>query len=185
MTSPFISVTDLGAYLRQDLDDDDLAVIATDSACDVVRGWVDQELDESLNDTVVLDGNGADVLLLPELPVTAVDSVTLYDGESSEELLVAGSDEDYLLGSGGLLYRMGNTWPEARQCITVVYDHGYATGEVPSDIRLVALQVAARIHDAAHLVRETVGSYSIEYVQGMGGLTKYEKDVLRKYRRVA
>lgn len=185
MTTPFIDETDLAAYLHvDDLDNDDLATIAIDAACEVVRGWLDQEVNQNTGDTVVLDGNPSDVLLLPELPVTAVTTVKVDYDTDNPTTLVAGADDDYVLGDGGMLYRIdGGNWDYGRQSIQVTYTHGWSS--VPTDIKMVALQVAARIYDAGHAVRESVGSYNVEYIPGAAGLNDYEKAVLRKYRRVA
>lgn len=185
MTEPFISSdVDLAAYLRLDLTDDDLGVIAVDAACEVIRGYTGQVLNKVTDDEISLDGTGTDALLLPQLPVTSVTTVV----EDDTELVV---DTDYVLGSGGVLYRLFSgiqasvsNWCMGRQNVDVTYTHGYdlAGSGVPSDIRIVAVQIAARIYDTGQVNRETIGSYNVEYVQGGAGLTAYEKNVCDKYR---
>lgn len=182
MSTPFISETDLGLYLRQTLDADALAVIATDAACQLVREFLNQDLDVATADVVSINGSGTDVLLLPELPVTAVTTVVLAltDG-SSAETLVAGTDYKVSLPLG-LLFHLTNVWTRGRENVEVTYTHGYAT--VPSDIRLVALHVAARIYDHPGVVQESTGSYSATYEAAGLGLTAGEKVALTKHKSI-
>lgn len=177
----FISVEDLGLFLRKDMTDDDLAVIAVDAASELVRSHCDRTFDAVVGATAILDGTGTQWLLLPELPVTALTSVTLYDGTASETLLVEGLDEDYVWDAAGRVYRNVYNWPTEPQSITVVYSHGYAT--VPSDVRLVALNAAGRLYDHAGIAQETVGSYNVNYTTGEVSLTAAEKLVLAKHKK--
>lgn len=179
----FISQSDLSAYLRRDLTSETaLAAIALDSASEVVRSYTNLTLDATASDTVTLDGSGTQVLWLPESPVTAVASVTLYSGGDSEELLVEGIDNDYVWHEAGRLYRPdGVCWPSEPQSVTVVYSYGNST--IPADIRLVALQVAARVFALGPVVTESAGGYSATYAtDAMGGLSPSEMRVLDRHR---
>lgn len=188
--APFISREDLSDLLGEDLSSSDSALIAIDSACDVVRTEAEQTFNEVSSDEVILDGSGTDALLLPELPVTDVDSVTLGD-----EVLAV--DDDYVLNGQGILLRVWPAvWTKGRQNVTVQYDHGYGDSVFPRDVRVVALRVAVRIFKqpataaAAGVASESLGSYSISYTNSSSSssssedlITEAEKRVLRKYKQ--
>ncbi len=177
----FIEIEDLNAVLRLDLDDDDaLAVLVLDAASEIVRAYTNQELDLSENDEVMLDGSGTTVVLLPQLPVVTVDSVYEDDTDGSSSALLT-VDTDYKVGSNGILFRLaGATWKRGRENITITYDHGYST--IPSDVRFIAVNVAARLYDHAGVTAETTGSYVATFESASAGLTEGEKAVLDAYR---
>lgn len=174
---------DLEAYLHRPLlpEEADLALIATDSASEVVRDYCHQDFTAATNQTVILDGTGTQWLLLPQTPVNAVDSVQVDYGLSSVDTLTEGQDDEYLWYADGRLFRVGTTWPSDPQSVAVQYDYGYAT--IPASVRMVALQVAARIFSQGLVRQESVGGYSATYASAdMGGLAPAEERVLSRYR---
>lgn len=184
MSAPFISSADLAAYLHIDVElEGDLAVIALDAACERVRGYVDQPLDVTTDTDYWLNGNGAEALLLPRFPVTAVSALSVYTDRTDTAPEVLVQNTDYVLDAEkGIATRIdGSCFTRGVQNIKVTYTHGSAT--VPSDARLVALQVAARIYEVGQVENESAGGVSQTYVQGAGNLTRDEKDVLRRYKR--
>lgn len=183
--APFITTDDLSDYIGRDVTADNGAAIAIDAACNIVRMVADQTFDQVVGGTLTLDGTGTDCLLLPELPVTAAG--TVIEGNTT---LVEG--EDYVLASGGKLIRTGGTayttssdyemvWLAGRQNIRVVCDHGYA-GTIPTDVRMVALQIAGRIAVQGIAQSETVAGQSITYASPALDLTPGEKLILSRYR---
>lgn len=187
MPDPFLSADDLSSYLGRDVTADEGAVIALDSACEIVRTVAEQSFDLVISDTIVLDGTGTDCLLLPELPVSAAGTVVLNGGT-----LVAG--RDYMLASDGRLIRTAGTayttnwwtwsgpvWMQGRQNVTVTYDHGHGT--VPSDVRMVALALADRIVVQGAAVFEALpNGQQVRYAGPALDLTANELRILRKYR---
>lgn len=173
---PFVTTTDLGTYLGRDLSDDERAVIALHAASDIVRSEAGQDLTEAADDIVVLDGTGTDALLLPQLPVTAVSLVTIDDTPFT----------DYTLANNGVLFcTAGSYWTKGRQNIAVTYDHGFTTAEFPRDLRMVALNLAARVYDQQIVSQESVGAYSVTFaVADAIGLSDNERRIVHKYRRV-
>lgn len=182
MTAPFISSADLAAYIKEDSVDDALATIAIDAACERVRGYVHQELGATSVVDEWIDGTGTSVLFLDAMPVNNVTAVSasLDRTDTLPETLVLNTD--YVVKSKhGIIKRIdGGVFPYGAQNIKVSYDYGSAT--VPSDARLVALQVAARIYDVGQIENESLGGMSATYVAGAGNLTPDEKDMLRRYR---
>lgn len=133
---PFITVADLGARLKRDLTADASAAECVAAACDICRTVSEQDFSLVEDDVLTLDGTGTDVLLLPQLPVTEVSSVEVDDEAVT----------DFTVTDSGLLVHTESVWTKGRQNVVVTYSHGYATNEdVPSDVRIVALAVAARL----------------------------------------
>jgi hypothetical protein len=169
----FISQTELGHYLRRDVDDDDLALIAVNAACQIVRTRTRQALALEEDDTVSFPLGGTNrELLLPELPVVAVDEVRV-DGEV---------ELDWRLEENGILTLTGSV-----SCLTspviveVDYSHGYDA--IPDDLRLVALTVAARIYEQGTARQESTGSSSITFsVAASTDLSSGEKVICDAYR---
>jgi hypothetical protein len=112
--------------------------------------------------------------------------------------------DDYRLGQHGILYRVGNVWPEGVQIVTVTYTHGYNT--LPADVVGVCTRAAARAYQAGLRAAElegvlgvtalTLGDYSVSFGAESGGgvsegtlgasaarmLLLSEKDILNRYR---
>ncbi len=196
MPIPFVSAQDLSDLLAQDVTADPRTVIALDSACQIVRSYLGQLVNLVEDDEVRLDGSGQDALLLPELPVVEVTTVIESDGTTDTTLT---EDEDYIVGGAGILWRVGQNWCYGKRNITVTYSHGWSVVEppfslsdpdletVPTDIRRVALEVAARSFAAAAsggLTSENIGDYAYtKSVQAAaGGLLDGEMRMLDAYR---
>jgi len=169
MTLPFVSVTDLGILLGQDLSSSELATIAIDSSCEMIRSYLGQHLNWVEDDVVTMGGTGGKALLLPELPIVSI----------SEILVDETVEEDFVyVVKAGLVYRgNGTIWPRGVANITVTYSHGYAFDEddveddpdddtpkperMPADIRRVALALSQRIFVSAGTVVGALKSESI------------------------
>jgi hypothetical protein len=103
--------------------------------------------------TVSLDGTGGDSLVLAHFPVANAGTVIVNGGTIT----------DYMLTANGLLLRgtAGGTprptWPQGRQNVTVTYEHGYQTVDLPRDVRMVALSIASRMIVQGVAKSETLG----------------------------
>jgi hypothetical protein len=200
MTSltPFISRDDLGDYLGRDVSTDDGALAAIDAACDMVRTITEQDFNAVTGGTAVMDGTGTDTLVLKRLPVTRVRSVTIGGTVNKGTITGGTAITSWKVREDGVLMRTagaatgdpsysGETlplrWPKGRQNIKVVYDSGYGTAVLPRDIRMVALQIAARLTVQGVSVYETVGDVSMRYAGPATDFTAGEKMILRKYKR--
>lgn len=190
----FISRQDLTDYLGRDVTADAGALIAVNAACSVVCTVAEQAFAQVTGDVIWLDGTGTDCLLLPELPATGAGTVVVNGGTVT----------DYRLADNGRLIRTSGTleyatlagsidvfpvawphqthvWPLGRENVVVTYDHGYA-GTVPSDIRMVALSLAARIVVQGVATEEAIGDVSVKYAGPAMDLSANELRILRKYR---
>lgn len=164
--------------------------MALDAACAQIRGYLGQSLDHIAADVVTLDGTGHRGLLLPELPVTAVNAVTIDLGLVTELIVT-----DAYLGFGGVLYRTGaqvpspnwwcnhshRGWPLGLGNLTIDYDHGFAT--IPADLVNVAIQVARANVNAGlpGITGETIGGYAYTRDLSVTALSAYEA-VLDNYK---
>ena len=173
----FASVEDLAAYLQRDLTElTDTADLALELATAAIQAEAGQLLTPAI-ETITVAPIGT-IVLLPELPVTAVSTVVV-DGVS-----LAASD--YTASTLGVLRRAdGAAWAGL---VTVTYSHGYGT--IPDDLRAVCVQSAARVlANPGGVQGESVGAYSVTYARpgsdSSGGgvlLAADERALVRRYR---
>lgn len=192
----FCTVTQIEQFLQITIPAAKLASAnrAIVEATAAIQNYCRQQIERVTLDVVTLDCIGGARILLPELPVDSVASVT-EDGE----LLVV--DDDYKLGRHGILYRIGATWPSGIQIIEVIYTHGYAV--IPDDVVSIATRAASRAYQAGLRADEvegvpgvqamSLGDYSITFTgeganEGVLGasaaplLLKSEREQLDRYR---
>lgn len=184
MTAPFISSEDLAAYVKADELglEPNLALIALDAACSAVRGYIDQNAESTTVTDGWLDGTGTCRMLLPQFPIVSISALSVYvdRADTNPEILV--ENTDYVLNyESGILDRIdGGVFYSGEQNIKLSYVYGYST--VPADVRLVALQVAARIYETGIVKNESVAGVSATYMDGAGQLNRDERYALRRYR---
>lgn len=181
MSTPFISTGDLAAYVKESSLDSELAIIATDAACSSVRAFVHQNVELTTATDAWVDGTGTARVLLPHFPLTSISALSVYADrtDTSPEVLVENTDYVLNYGSGVLDRIDGGTFDQGEQNVKATYVYGAST--VPADIRLVALQVAARIYETGIVKNEYVGGVSATYLEGAGQLNADERRALRSY----
>jgi hypothetical protein len=153
---------------------------ALDEATTKLQMATGQQLVQVVDDKVTLDPEGADTLLLPELPVSAlgplvVEGVTLLEDE-------------YEWSSTGILRLTsycgcGPHFPKRLASVDVTYTHGY--DPVPRDLALACATMACRALsgggptvDGVPVTAERIGSWSVSYATG---LTDAEQAVINRY----
>jgi len=181
---PFITTQDLVDYIGRGGTADAGIIMAVDAACDTCR-TVASQLFNAGTVTEVLNGTGGDALLLSNLPVNAAGTVVVNGGTVT----------DYALDGNGILFRRsttttdsGNTWqtlnwPEGRQNIRVTYSYGYESTDMPRDVRMVALALAARLVIQGPALQEQVGETSVRYAVASTELTRTERMILEAHGR--
>lgn len=139
------------------------------------RGAVRHPVSYVAGDTVVLDGNGKQALLLGAAPVVEVTSVKLDD-------VALAYRTDYEWSSDGFLRRIGACWPNRLRCIEVVYSHGFQ--QIPDDICEVVIdQARAQYAVRPGLTSMTVGGQSVAFgAQASIGVTSQWSTAVEKYR---
>lgn len=137
------------------------------------RGAVRHSVSLVNGETIRLDGNGTNSLLLPAAPVVAVASVSIDD-----ETLAA---DGYEWSADGFLRRVGGCWPARLRCIEVVYSHGWFP--VPDDIQEVVIDQAQAIYAVQPGVQQkTVGSQSVTFgALAATGVTAQWAAVVERY----
>lgn len=175
MASPWALPEDLRLHLRLDTIDAAQAAAAIAAAETIIRAALQQTIDAVAGDTAGLVGNGRRTILLPEMPVTAVASITV-DGT----LLDAAA---WRVNRHGVLTRLGGCWPLDAD-ITAVYDHGYV--QVPAAVKQVCVQLAGRAWvNPRGMASESIGDWSGTWDKARAGdaLTDYELALLQPYAR--
>ena len=183
---PFITIDELRAAVQSAIEDETLANSMIEMACAAVRAEVSQTINVVEDDEVTLDGNGAQVLCLPELQVISVSEIALAGR-------VLGEDE-YDWSSSGQIWRRsrpqhrygwnpdGPVWPRVPRVVSVTYDHGWVQGSPQLEAaRTVALGIAARLfRNPDALQSERIGDYSRAFVPtaAKGDMTEAERDIL-------
>lgn len=168
----FITAEELSAKLGYDVTADDGVDLALEGACGICRDVADQDFVES-STTILLDGTGTDVLVLPGFPASSVQALTVGDT----------ADTDYVL-SNSMLIKQTGVWTKGRRNVSVKYKHGYTVAKVPAAVREIALDVAARLLVQApkNAIQESNGDVSIRYAVAAPDLTANELRILRKHR---
>lgn len=140
----FASAFELSAFIDAEVSEQRAELILT-MASSAVATAAGVPIGRVEDDTVTLDGNGAPSLLLPAWPVVAVATVAV-DGDQL-------ADGSWSWSRTGELRRHGGVWPSRLRAVDVTYTHGYVLPgdgtdpddvDLPSDIKGVTLQVAAR-----------------------------------------
>lgn len=156
MTTPFIPIDDFVQW-ADNIENPAKAALALDAACEAVRLYMCQTINQVTADAITLPGSDTRALLLPELPVTTVASVTLSGTAVTDWTLDP-------IGSGILWRDAPGYWPRCQKFV-VTYTHGYATAlTIPANIRLVTLRLAAAEYDQpGSVLQESTGPFSVTY----------------------
>lgn len=170
---PFFTSDELALQLQLDVGtiNYDVGDLLAALASDVVRDDLRQQIDPVVNDTITLYGDGGELIVLPERPVTAVTSVLLaglpvplfnwHPNGALRRVIYAGTQ----FASQQIM-----VWPFGVQ-VQVTYSHGYTV--VPNVIKAMAIQLAAAAYaNPELLVSKSVDDvmYRFEKSSGLGGL---------------
>lgn len=137
----FFTLDELQARIGQNIESTKAQMLA-DAASDIVRDDLRQQIDQIQDDEIVLYGDGSELLVLPELPVTEVSEVLLSGQPVTQSISWRANGSLWRLSYSGSQYAGVRqiSWPYGVP-VTVTYTHGYAT--VPGTIKDVALELAA------------------------------------------
>jgi hypothetical protein len=186
---PLAQVSDVEARLSRELTDAELVRIAhlLADASAAVRARAGQTFTVVEDDEVTLTRTGGR-LILPQRPVTAVDSVEDPNGNPVLHTWTVGDDWIDVAANVPDSFAWF-PWRNGIRRYTVTYDHGYA--EIPADIVGVVCQIAARAlgrpADQAGITQENIDGYgySIGSAAAAGGfgMLEAEREVCDRYRR--
>lgn len=146
-------------------------------ASERIRAYCGWHIAPSVTETVTLDADGGRVLALPTLRMTALTSVTLWDGT------VLADGVDVTWSHTGLLERLSwRPWPSRFRAVTVTFVHGYDA--IPSALEEVCVSVAKRA-PLQGVMTEAAGGVSRVYMHtatSSAPWTGPEQVVLDRYR---
>lgn len=169
----FCTIADMAAFLQITIPaDSEAAARAILEASAAIQNHCRQQLALVEDEAYIFDVPGYRTkLFLPELPVTEVSAVV----ENGTALV---ADDDYKLGRGGILYRLGGYyWYPGVQTVTVTYSHGYAT--IPQDVKDICVRAASRSYQSGLKAAQEeglpgvqatqLGDYSVTYAEPASG----------------
>lgn len=186
MYPPFADESDYLAAFGSVPDSASLALAAASAA---VRGYCRWHIYPEVTETLVLDGMGGGVLLLPTLRLSAITALseTQRGQDQTPVSLTPASDLEW--SAAGMVWRHdGRCWTRRARGISITITHGY--DEIPAEITSIVLDVAKRgLSNPNRLSAITVGSRSEQYAgsnssRGPGGLFLDEMSKLDPYRRM-
>lgn len=175
----YYGITSPAEIIRAELD--------LDYACDTIRDHLEQTVDRVTDDTVTVFGNDTGALILPQVPVVSVASVT----EDGELLDPADYSVDLRFGllfrqrGADALYGPSLAWDRWRS-YTVTYTHGYLPDDVPALLKTVAFKLArlgaVEFAAAGGISQESVAGYSVTYdnLSTVANAKRAEFDALMK-----
>jgi hypothetical protein len=184
----FATVEDFATYIRitengppGQLSAADAATVTflLDHVTSSIRTRTGQFISKVEDDVVTLDAQPSNILSLPELPVTAVTSVTVGG--------VLLSSTFYTWNRNGIIRRSG-IWGYYPKTVVVVYTHGYAT--IPDDLKMATCELAARAFQSGSggslaAVTESLESgysYTERYAEaGSEGMTIDPEAIIARY----
>lgn len=170
MADQLATPEDLASLLQQDLDASTANLVLDAATASVQAAAGNQRILQVVGDTANLTGLTDSWLDLPQIPVTAVASVTL-DGAT----LTAGSAGDpattYRLRGNRLWRGYGwQTYVGEPSDVVVVNTHGYAAGS--QDLQLArgaTLSIAKGMYaNPAGVAREQIDDYAVSYARAAG-----------------
>lgn len=148
------TVADLATYMQRDFSAPDTATasLLLDIASAAIRNYTGQTISAVTDDEITLDPPYGRRLFLPELPVTAVSSITV-----GGTLWTEGTDY-YWYGDTGMVRLVNRWWGTTPSSVDVVYSHGYTTD--PDEVRGVCLSIAARmLENPLGLTQQDIGPH--------------------------
>jgi len=160
------------------------AARALQDASAFIRGYTGQAITLVSDESFALDGLGRPGIILPQIPVVEICSVSVLEWDASSTLLEA---TDYRVDRSGILWRLDcDNWPIGHANVLVSYDHGHA--EVPGDLEAACYELAAENYvssGSGAVSEEVIGNYSVKYDAasvGVAELPATVKNTLNRYR---
>ncbi|MBV7412296.1 hypothetical protein KRX56_06085 [Dermabacteraceae bacterium TAE3-ERU27] len=146
-----------------------------EAAAAAIRAYCGWHVAPVLTETLTLDGNGTDTILLPSRQVCDIHTVTV-NGQAL-------SADCYEWSAAGMLRRIGGVWPERFRCLEVTLRHGFEDAvEVAGIVEAYAARV--RMDTSGAVSSQRAGTQYVSFGSGGGGLglMAKEREILAPYR---
>lgn len=175
------TVQQLAAFLQTTIDDTDAsATLYLQIASDMVRDYLQQQLDFTADDPFLADPIGGAYVVLPELPVTDVSLVEVFADAAWSTVDPVNYTVSKRLGIVAGRPGCGVFWPSDPESWRVTYSHGFA--DIPESIVGAVLGVAARAYATPVGVdSERIGGYNVKYAMQASGFSPIEQAGLNRY----
>jgi hypothetical protein len=159
-------------------------VMDLDAASSVIRGVCRWHIFPAVTETLVMDGPGTPVLMLPTQQLSALTALSETLRGSGETAMALDVDDDVEWSAAGLIWRHDRRcWTSRARGITATVTHGFAMA--PHELVRLTLDVAKRAaSNPAGLRRSQVGQRAEDYGSPSSvPLLLDEMSVLDPYRR--
>ena len=135
-----LTTASVAAFVGCNANDTLLKVIhpAEEMALEQIKGWTLEEAEH----TEKISGDGTNKLFLANIPVTAVDSITIRDYG-----VVASASDAYVWDAEGTIIWRYGTFPIDALNVTVVYTAGYTSDTLPARYDLWIKEVCKSVYD--------------------------------------
>lgn len=148
-------------------------------ATQLIRDYCGWHVAPILEETITLDGNGTDRVLLPSRRVLDVSEVRIGDSVLGASAFEWSQD--------GILKRVGGVWPDSYRAIHVTLRHGYEDSGLLADL-VRAISARAKADPTGMVASKRAGTQSVSFRSGNfgggagGGLLSTERDLLAPYK---
>lgn len=130
-----------------------------------------------LTETLVLDGNGTDRLLLPSRRVIDITEVAV-NGETLDL-------DGFEWSQDGILWRRGGVWPDRYRIVKVTLEHGFSSVPVLAEIA-AAVEARAAMDPTGALASQRAGTQAVSFSAAAStagrGLLASEQALLAPYK---
>lgn len=180
----FFTAEDLALQLQITDIDEDAAELMADLASGIIRDDLRQLIDAVTDEEITIYGDGGELIMLPERPVTAVTSVILAGQPiTAFDWRPTGALRRVIYPGSQFAGEQTMCWPFGVP-VQITYSHGYDT--VPNTLKSVALQLAVRAYtNPEGLELKTVADVTYRYAQTAVStmtLSSEQRSALDRYR---
>lgn len=150
-----------------------------EAAARQIRDFCGWHVAPPITETLALDGNGQERLLLPSRRVLEVEELTV-DGERLTE------GRDFRFSERGWITRARGVWPHRERCIHITMLHGFDPSEALARVE-ASIAARARAQPGGNIVSQSAGTQRVTFGTSNGEVTAFplmqsEKEILASYR---
>ena len=146
-----------------------------------IENQTNQKLAQQAIANEVYDG-GDEYLVLKSSPVSDVSSVQYNAGDQATPNWVDYSENSYCIKeSSGMIVFFGGSICGC-QNLRVTYNAGYASGELPDDLVMLANKLVSRLFDRRKSQGKTSESIEGASINWMSNFDEFDKAILANYR---
>lgn len=133
------------------------------------------------------DGDGQNILLVRQTPITSITTVTLTDDDGTETE-IAGAQFRFNAKAGIVRFKPDTTadysaFPAGFQNVEIVYIAGHAT--IPEDIQQATVElIRIAVENEPAIAQERMGDYTVAFRDAAAQLSPIAQAAIAHYRRI-